>query len=145
MLEKGKLTAQEFLSRLSYDENKIIGKLFEVDTDTNSEDDESVPLSQASTLSPSDGSEATTSTNSQSSTSAASQEPKICCICYVNQPKVLYVPCGHYTACLSCHNGMLAAHEERLRQEEFEDAHPVKKCPLCNQAYDQAVQLDNIY
>lgn len=111
--------------------------MFEIDTDSNSEIDEEVPMI------PSDNSDSPIP-----STSFSSQEQpnaKECVVCYVNPPKILYIPCGHYATCVTCHQQILAVYQEKLERERDEDAHPVKKCPVCNSPFAQAVEVENIY
>lgn len=47
---------------------------------------------------------------------------KLCKICYVNEYNVAFLPCGHVAACSKC-------------------AELLKKCPICQELYDEIKQV----
>ena len=55
----------------------------------------------------------------------------VCCsICFVNAVKIVYVPCGHVTACLSC-----------TRATIFDDVSNIAYCSICSARIDRVQQL----
>lgn len=129
----------EFLSRVAFEDNNILTDgLTSLCDGSSTDDEEDVPLSQASTI-----------TASQSSSSSTQlEEHKICCICLIAPPKVLFVPCGHYATCETCHQKQIAEYDERLvlfEEGDMEQPHrPERKCPICNTVYETTVKVDNI-
>jgi hypothetical protein len=58
------------------------------------------------------------------------EENTDCVICFVNPHELVYVPCGHFCTCNSCHSKMCSMNKRR--------------CPMCRAEITNAVNRDQI-
>lgn len=122
-LETGKINTMEFLSRVSYGGNQLIGETL-VLTDDDSE------VSDFDDLGSIQGTPGTASISGESS----SQKDNTCVVCFIQPRKVLYLPCGHYVTCESCNREILKVFNEKVNSFEMGsiDVEPILRCPACN-------------
>lgn len=129
-LETGKINVMEFLNRFSFEGNKLIDEspLVLTDDETDLSDWEGFDASLCTTAVP--------STSGLSSTSSQRDEPAkdFCVICFIQPRRVLYLPCGHYLICDTCHKEILKTFAGKEKSFELGqiDVKPILRCPACN-------------
>lgn len=140
--ENKKLTAMEFLSRITYEGNGIMKDVLRSNNYNDLPvDSDALELNEPEPL--------VSPPISPSTISSDCHAPIIreCCVCIANEPNIIYSPCGHYNTCESCHD--ILHSEYLIKFNKFRDGEldnePIKKCPQCAQEYAGFIKVNKIF
>lgn len=120
-LRDDKLTVMQFLSRVTFERNKIVTDMAHFE----------VPIGYQSENEYSDEEEEQNNTEGDRKTSTSTELHSLCVVCKVNQPDIVFLPCRHLKNCNTCYLTL----ERNLGENEK------VQCPYCKERVEDTIAV----